>query len=51
MPTHDIIKRITEILENVRCGTSVDIHIHIDGQSVPTVNYDIEEMIPMSNEE
>jgi hypothetical protein len=51
MPTHDIIKRITEILENVSYGTSVDIRIHIDGQSVPTVNYDVEEMIPISNEE
>lgn len=51
MQIHYIIKRITEILENVRCGTCVDIHIHVDGESCPTVNYDIEEMIPISKEE
>ena len=40
-----VIERLAEIFDSIRYGTEATIVIHWSSSEIPTINYDIEEVV------
>ena len=46
-----ILKRLDEIMEFADYVTSLDIQVHVDKESCPTISYQVDELVVLKDEQ
>jgi len=46
-----ILKRVDEIMEFTDYVTNLDIQIHVDKESCPTISYQVDELVVLKDEQ